>query len=150
MVYMFARVNPVDKASVMRVLREISLLLQLKDENAFKSRAYETAADRISGLTEDLAIVVEQKRLRELPGIGEALEEKITELVTTGKLAYLETLKSEYPPGLLELVKVPDLGPKKARALWSALGVGDIAQLEAACKDGRVRALKGFGEKSEA
>ncbi|MFZ5470535.1 MAG: DNA polymerase/3'-5' exonuclease PolX [Myxococcota bacterium] len=138
-----------DKAAVARVLREVALYLQLKGESAFKSRAYENGADRITGLSKDLGELVAQKRLQELPGIGEALAERITELVTTGKLAYYEKLKAEFPPHILELLKVEAVGPKKALALYQALGVGDLESLEAACKEGKVRALKGFGPKSE-
>ncbi len=134
---------------MVRVLREISQLLQVKGENAFKSRAYDIGADRIAGLTDDLGTLVAQKRLEELPGIGKALAEKISELVTTGRLPYYEALKAELPPGILELLKVSDLGPKKALTLWKELGVGDVAALEAACREGRIRTLKGFGEKSE-
>src|SRR5947208_17143570 len=78
----------VDKQTVVRVLREISLLLQIKGENAFKSRAYDVGADRIAGLNDDLAELVAQKKLQELPNIGPALSDKITELVSTGKLDY--------------------------------------------------------------
>lgn len=138
-----------NKAAVVRVLREISLLLQVAGENSFKSRAYDIAADRIAGLTDDLTERVAQGRLEELPGIGKAIAEKITELVTQGRLEYYEQLKAAYPPRMLELLKVPDLGPKKAKALFEQLGVGDPDALEAACRDGRVRALKGFGPKSE-
>jgi DNA polymerase (family 10) len=139
-----------DKAAVAKVLRNISLLLQLKGENAFKSRAYDTGADRIAGLTEDLGALVKEGRLQALPGIGQALAEKITELVNTGRLAYYENLKAEFPEGLLELMQVPDLGPKKVALLWKELGVGNLADLERACREGRVRELKGFGAKSEA
>ncbi len=139
-----------DKDAVAKVLRDISLLLQLKGENAFKSRAYDTGADRISGLTEDLGALVREGRLQNLPGIGQALAEKITELVTTGRLAYFDNLKAEFPEGLLELLQVPDLGPKKVALLWKELGVGNLADLERACREGRVRELKGFGPKSEA
>ena len=138
-----------DKTEVARCLREISLYLQLKGENSFKSRAYDIASDRLLGLTEELASVVNAGRLKELPGIGEALAQKIAELCTTGKLAYLDALRAEFPAGMLELVKIQDVGPKKALALFKALQVGDVASLEKACLEGRVRALKGFGEKSE-
>src|SRR5687767_40496 len=100
---------------VIRVLREIAILLQIKGENSFKSRAYEIAADRIGGTMEDLVQLVAEKRLKSIPGIGDAIEEKITELVTTGRLDYLDKLKAEYPPGILDLMRVPDLGPKKAQ-----------------------------------
>lgn len=138
-----------DKSTVARVLREISVLLQVKGENAFKSRAYDIAADRIAGYAGDLTELVRAKKLRELPGIGAAIEEKVTELVTTGTLAYHQQLLADYPPGIVDLLKVPELGPKKAATLWKELGVGDVDALEKACREGRVRGVKGFGEKSE-
>jgi DNA polymerase (family 10) len=141
---------PPDKATVAQVLRDISLLLQMKGENPFRSRAYDTAADRITGLGEDLGALVKEGRLQDLPGIGQAIAEKVSELVTTGKLAYYDTLRAEFPPGILDLVQVPDLGPKKALALARQLGVDGVDALEKACREGRVRQLSGFGEKSEA
>src|SRR5215831_843735 len=115
---MFAPMASVDRLAAVRALRDIALLLQLKGENAFRCRAYEIAADRIAGLSEDLATLVAEDRLRELPGIGEALADKIRELVTTGRLQFLESLRAEFPPGILDLLKIPDLGPRKAAALW--------------------------------
>jgi DNA polymerase (family 10) len=141
---------PPDKATVAQVLRDISLLLQMKGESVFRSRAYDTAADRIVGLGEDLGALVREGRLQELPGIGQATADKVSELVTTGKLAWFESLKAEFPPGVLELVRVPELGPKKALALARQLGVDGVDALEKACREGRVRQLSGFGEKSEA
>ncbi len=141
---------PPDKATVAQVLRDISLLLQMKGENPFRSRAYDTAADRITGLGEDLGALVREGRLQDLPGIGQAIAEKVSELITTGKLAYYDALRAEFPPGILELVQVPDLGPKKALALARQLGVDGVDALEKACREGRVRQLAGFGEKSEA
>ncbi len=146
---MFAGVILNDKPAVARVLREISALLQLRGEHAFKSRAYDMGADRIAGLTEDLGELVAQGRLQELDGIGDSLAKKISELVTTGRMTYFDELRAEFPPRILELLAVPDLGPKKAAALWKQLGVTDLASLEAACKEQRVRTLKGFGEKTE-
>src|SRR5690349_8382621 len=138
-----------EKTEVAKALREISLYLQLNGENAFKSRAYDVAADRILGLSEPLSTLVKEGRLQDLPGIGTALAQKISELVTTGKLDYLEELRAMYPPKILELLRLPELGPKKVAALWRELKVGDVAALEQACHDGRLRALKGFGAKSE-
>ncbi|MBZ4415655.1 DNA polymerase/3'-5' exonuclease PolX [Myxococcus sp. RHST-1-4] len=152
----FAPVTPdvitqtVDKAAVAQVLRDIALLLQLDGESGYRVRAYEMGADRIAGLPQELGPLVAEGRLESLPGIGPALAEKITELVTTGRLGYLEDLKAKFPPGLLELMKLPDLGPKKVATLWRELEVGGIEDLERACQEGRVRQLKGFGEKSEA
>ncbi|MGQ0507912.1 MAG: DNA polymerase/3'-5' exonuclease PolX [Myxococcaceae bacterium] len=138
-----------DKTAVSRILREISQLLQVKGENSFKSRAYDMGADRIAGLNEDLATLVAEGRLEELPNIGEALAKKIAELVTTGKMTYFENLRAEFPPRLLELLRVQALGPKKVAALWKQLGVTDVPSLETACKEHKVRDLKGFGEKTE-
>lgn len=139
----------IDKGTVVRVLRDISLLLELKGENSFKSRAYDIAADRIAGLTQNLQELVRQGKLHELPGIGEALEQKISELVTTGAMTYYESLRAEFPPKIMEMIRVPDLGPKRAARLWHELKIGDLTELERACLEGRIRGLKGFGEKSE-
>jgi DNA polymerase (family 10) len=141
---------PADKAAVAQVLRDIGLLLQLQGESGFRVRAYDLAADRIAGLAQELGPLVAEGRLESLPGIGPALAEKITELVTTGRLGYLEELKARFPPGLLELLKLPDLGPRKVATLWKELGVGSVEELERACREGRVRQVRGFGEKSEA
>src|SRR5688500_7442845 len=116
--------TPNARQLVVRVLRETALYLQLKGESSFKSRAYDLGADRIAGVSDgELADRVAKGTLEELPGIGTALAQKITELVTTGKLAYFDDLRAEYPPGILELVKVQDVGPKKAQALWKSLGI---------------------------
>ena len=138
-----------DAASVARALREISLYLQLKGENAFKVRAYDLAADRVLGVGDKLDALVSEGRLAELPNIGPALAEKILTLHATGALPFLETLRAAYPAGILELLQLPDLGPRKVQTLFASLGVGDLASLEKALREGRVRALKGFGEKSE-
>lgn len=141
--------TPVDKNAVVKALREMSLYLQIKGENAFKTRAYDVASERIAGLSEDLNQLVAEKRLTELPGIGESIAAKITDLVLHGKMAALEEIKKEYPPRLLELLEVPELGPKKAKALFEQLGVGSIDDLEKACKQQQVRGMKGFGQKTE-
>ena len=131
------------------MLRDYGAYLQIKGENFFKTRAYDVAADRIAGLTEDINLVVAEKRLGDLPGIGESMGSKIAELVTTGKVEAFERLKAEYPPGMLQLLAVPDLGPKKAKILWDELKVGNIDELEKACKEQRVRVIKGMGQKTE-
>lgn len=139
-----------DKDKVAEVLVEIGTLLELKGENPFKTRAYHNGARTIESLNEPLAKVVAEKRLGELKGIGEALQQKITELVETGKLKYYEDLKASIPPGLVELLEIPSLGPKKIQALQKQLGVDSIEKLEAACKAGKVAELDGFGEKTQA
>lgn len=139
-----------DKDKVAEVLVEIGTLLELKGENPFKTRAYFNGARTIESLNEPLAKVVAEKRLGDLKGIGEALQQKITELVETGKLKYHEELKASIPPGLVELLEIPSLGPKKIQALQKQLGVDSIEKLEAACKAGKVAELDGFGEKTQA
>src|ERR1017187_8930936 len=139
-----------DKDKVADILIEIGLLLELKGENPFKTRAYVNAARTLEGLSEPLATLVAEKRLGEIKGIGEALEQKITELVETGKLKYYDELKASIPPGLIEMLEISGLGPKKIQALNKKLGVDSIEKLEAACKAGKVAELDGFGEKTQA
>ena len=139
-----------DKDKVAEILVEIGTLLELKGENPFKTRAYSNGARIIEGLTEPLAKVVAEKRLGEIKGIGAALEQKITELVETGKLKYYDELKASIPPGLIEMLEISGLGPKKIQALNKKLGIDSIEKLEAACKAGKVAELDGFGEKTQA
>ena len=138
-----------DKDQVATVLREIGTLLELKGENPFKTRAYVNAARTIESLSEPLAKIVAEKRLGAIKGIGAALEQKITELVETGKLAYYDELKASIPPGLIELLAIPGLGPKKIQALNQKLGVDSVTKLETACRAGQVAQLDGFGEKTQ-
>lgn len=138
-----------DKHGVAAALRELGRLLEVEGENPFKVRAYENGARAVEALTEDLHALVEQERLTEVPGIGEALARKIAELHRTGRLTALEEVRARMPPGIGELLHVPDLGPKKLAALLGALGIGSAADLEQACLAGRVRELKGFGARSE-
>ena len=138
-----------DKDRVAEILIEIGTLLELKGENPFKTRAYENAARALESLTEPLQKLVAENRLAEIEGIGEGIQKKITELVTTGKLAYYDGLKASIPPGLVEMLQIPGLGPKKVKALNEKLGIETIDQLEAACKAGKVATLAGFGEKTQ-
>jgi DNA polymerase (family 10) len=139
-----------DKEQVAEILVEIGTLLELKGENPFKTRAYANAARTIEGLSEPLSIIVAENRLGEIKGVGEALTKKITELVTTGKLKYYDELKASIPPGLMEMLDIPGLGPKKIQALNQKLGVDSVEKLEAACQSGAVAELDGFGEKTQA
>lgn len=137
------------KDRVIEVLEEIGLLLELKGENPFKSRAYVNAARSLEILTEPLERLVAEGRLGTIKGFGEALQQKITELVTTGRLKYYEDLKSSFPESLLTLLQIPGLGPKKVKALYDHLGIADLDHLQKACEDGRVARLDGFGEKTQ-
>jgi len=137
-----------DKDKVAEILVEIGTLLELKGENPFKTRAYVNAARTIESLNEPLAKLVAEKRLGEIKGIGEALEQKITELVETGKLKYYDELKASIPPGFIEMLEIPGVGPKKIQTLHKKLGIDSIEKLEAACKSGKIANLDGFGEKT--
>jgi DNA polymerase (family 10) len=139
-----------NKDQVAEVLVSIATLLELKGENPFKTRAYLNAARTIETLSEPLDKVVAEARLADIKGIGDALQQKITELVTTGKLQYYEDLKASIPPGLVAMLDIPGLGPKKIKALHDELGIKTVEQLEQACKDGKIAGLKGFGEKTQA
>ena len=138
-----------DKNQVADVLDEIGTLLELKGESPFKTRAYGNAARTLRGLTEDLQQLVVENRLREIKGIGDALSLKIVELVTTGRLKYYEDLRSTFPAGLMELLRIPGFGPKKAKRLFDELGIGSIDALEKACQEDRLSGLEGFGAKSQ-
>ncbi len=138
-----------DKKTVVDMLNEIGLLLELKGENPFKSRAYYNAARIIEVLDEDLETLVKEGRLKDVKGIGEALNKKLTELVTTGKLKYYEELKQSVPSGLLEMLKIPGLGPKKIKVLYEKLGITTVGELEYACIENRLLSLPGFGEKTQ-
>jgi DNA polymerase (family X) len=139
-----------DKEKVAGVLVEIGTLLELKGENPFKTRAYANGARILENLSEPLAKLVSEKRLGEIKGIGAALEQKITELVETGKLIYHEELKAATPPGFFEMLQLSGVGPKKIKALHDKLGIDSIEKLEAACQSGKVAELDGFGEKTAA
>jgi DNA polymerase (family 10) len=139
-----------DKDQVTEILVSIATLLDLKGENPFKSRAYLNAARAIEATNESLELLIAEERLGDIKGIGEALQKKITELVTTGKLGYYEELKAATPPGLVAMLEIPGVGPKKIKVLHEELGIATIEELEKACLDGRVAKLKGFGEKTAA
>ncbi len=134
---------------VAKILYEISSLLELKGENRYKVAAYMEAARRIENLSEDIEKLFKEKRLHEIKGVGESISQKIAEYLTTGKITYLEELKKEIPPELLELERIPGVGPKLAYRLYKELGIKDIDSLEKAAREGRIRLLPRLGEKIE-
>src|ERR1043166_1283793 len=138
-----------DKDQVGAILVEIGTLLELKGENPFKTRAYSNAARAIESLAEPLPKIVAEDRLGEIKGVGEGIAKKITELVQSGKLAYYDELKASIPPGLVAMLDIPGLGPKKIQALRQKLGVDSVEKLEQACQAGKVADLDGFGEKTQ-
>ena len=132
---------------VVQTLEEIASLLDLAGESPFKSRAYANVARRIEQLDENVSVLAEEGRLREIKGIGDALEQKITEYVSTGALQYLETLRARFPESLFDLFRIPGLGAKRVRTLYSELGIESLQGLARACEDDTLSALKGFGPK---
>jgi DNA polymerase (family X) len=139
-----------DKDEAASILAEIGILLELKGENPFKTRAYANAARALESLREPLQLLVAEDRLGQVKGIGTALQQKIIELVSTGRLPYYETLRASIPPGLLEMLLIPGLGPKKIRALHERLRIQSVIELESACQKGQVAQLAGFGAKTQA
>ena len=134
---------------VSEILYKIADLLDVKGEIFFKTRAYRMAAQTIEAMDEDIETISNENRLQSISGVGEALSKKIREIVETGKLEYFERLKEEIPEGLLTLLDIPGLGPKKVSALYENLDISTIKQLRKACIEGRLRDLDGFGEITE-
>jgi DNA polymerase (family 10) len=139
----------VNKNQIADILSDIAVLLELKGENPFKTRAYLTGAKALESLEEDLGAVISSGRLNEIKGVGEALTKKIVELHSTGSLRFYEELKASIPPGMVQMLQIPGLGPKKIIALQQKLGVTSIAELTQACADGLVAGLPGFGAKTQ-
>ncbi len=139
-----------EKQGTAKVLEEIGVLLELEGENTFKSRAYYNAARTVELLgEEELERLVREDQLKDVRGIGSAINEKVKELVQTGSLNYYEELKAKVPEGLFEVLKVPGLGPKKVRKLYEMLEITNPAELEYACRENRLVNLKGFGQKTQ-
>ena len=137
------------KDEVAAALDEIGTLLELKGENAFRTNAYHNAARAIQQLEGDLKQLIAEKKLGEVRGIGATLLEKITTLVSTGQLPFLNDLRTSIPAGMVEMLRIPGLGPKKIIAMRDALGLDTIEKLKAACESGTVAGLKGFGVKTQ-
>jgi DNA polymerase (family X) len=142
---------PVHNADIAAIFDEIADLLEIQGANAFRVRAYRNAARILQGLGADVKdLLAKGEDLTELPGVGKDLAGKIREIVESGKCNALEKLRSELPPTVTELLKVPALGPKRVKTLYTELDVYSLEQLHRAAHDGRVRQLPGFGEKTEA
>ncbi len=132
------------------IFQKIGSLLEIKGELIYKILAYRKAADSLENLGMDASALRQQGKLTEIPGVGKAIAEKIDELFRTGSLEFLVKLEAEVPPTLVDLLQVPDLGPKKIALFWKQLGVTDLAGLEAAARAGKLQSLPGMGDKSEA
>ncbi|MFO7780993.1 MAG: DNA polymerase/3'-5' exonuclease PolX [Spirochaetia bacterium] len=141
---------PVRNAEVAEILEKLADLLAIKGENQFRIRAYRNAARTISGLQSGVRELVEREEdLSDYQGIGKAIAEKIVEIVETGTLSQLEELTRDLPEGLLDLLRIPELGPRRVKELYEELGITSMDALASALENGRVRELEGFGEKLE-
>ncbi|HCU23605.1 MAG TPA: DNA polymerase/3'-5' exonuclease PolX [Deltaproteobacteria bacterium] len=138
-----------DKREIIAALEEMGELLEIEGENPFRCRAYLNAARLLEGLPKSPAELLASGALAEMKGIGSGLLEKITEMISKGKSSFLNELRRKISPGLLELLRIPGLGPKKAKILHDKLNLNNLAELEYACTENRLIGLKGFGEKSQ-
>src|SRR5256885_8653591 len=138
------------KSQIAEVLQEIATLLELKNENPFKIRAYANAARSLETFGGNLADLQDEEALAKIPGIGKAIAAKIKELAATGKLQYVEELRAEFPAAILELFSISGLGAKKIKALYEQLHISSVEQLRQACESGKVAELPGFGETTQA
>jgi DNA polymerase (family 10) len=140
-----------DNEALARVLHDIADALEIKGESVFRIRSYRLSAESVASHGEEVAAMVRRgDDLRKVPGVGEGIASKIRELVESGACAYHEELLSEVPRGVLDLLKLPGLGPKGVGLVWRMLGVRSAEDLEAAIADGRFRTLPGMKEKKEA
>ncbi|HOX55019.1 MAG TPA: DNA polymerase/3'-5' exonuclease PolX, partial [Candidatus Omnitrophota bacterium] len=133
---------------IAEIFREIAQILEIKGENVFRIRAYERAAQNIESLTEDISDFIKNDSLSDIPGIGKDLSDKIKEIYITGKLKFLSDLKKTIPEGLLEILKIPSVGPKTAKLLYDKLKIKSISDLESAIKKNKLAGIFGIKEKT--
>lgn len=134
---------------IIEILQDLSERLRVKGENEFKARAYENAADIIVVQDIDVKTRVAEGTLREVDGFGDALTEKLTDLIENGKMQYYEKIKEEIPDSLMEILNIDGLGHKKVHQLHEELNVNSIDDLLSAAENGKIANLKGFSDKSE-
>jgi len=140
----------VDNPQIARVFEEIADVLEIQNANPFRIRAYRNAVRTVEAQAMPLRRMVEEGRaLTDLPGIGKEMAAHIQEMVATGTLGFRDELLAEVPRSLIELVRLPGLGPRKARKLWDDLKIQSVDELEAAAKAGRIAAAPGFGAKTQ-
>lgn len=140
--------SDVTRETLVSTLEEIALLLELKGENPFKTRAYRNCAEVVQNFDGDIVARAAENDLKGIKGIGDALQQKLHELASTGSLEFYENLRGEFPPTLFELFEVQGLGPKKIKALYDKLGISSVAQLKEACQGEEIAKLSGFGAKT--
>ncbi|HXG57801.1 MAG TPA: PHP domain-containing protein [Thermoanaerobaculia bacterium] len=137
------------KFDVARILSDIASYIELGGTNPFRARAFERAAREIEKLDDDIEALVDSGAIYDVPGIGKSIGAIIEEIVRTGGSRYLEELRSHYPPGVFDLLRVPGLGLRKIGQIHSELGIASLEELEAAARAGRLAPLKGFGPKTQ-
>lgn len=137
-------------ADIARLLHELAALTELDEGNrqSFRARAYHNAVRAIEGESRDLT-ALSQSELTGIQGVGKAIAAKIREYVETGTITKLEQLRERYPPGYVQLTRIPGIGPRTVAALWEHIGVRNVDDLRAAIAEGRVRGVPGLGERSE-
>jgi len=139
-----------DNPEIARVLEEVADILEIQNANQFRVRAYRNAVRTVETQTTPLRRWVEERRqLTDLPGIGKEMAGHIREMVETGTLGFRDELLAEVPRSLIDLMRVPAVGPKKAKKLWDELKIGSVDELEAAAREGRIAAVAGFGAKTQ-
>jgi len=137
------------KSQVVAVLEQVAVLLELKGANLFRTRAYQNGSRALASMEEDLLTVVQEGRLTQVKGIGKGISGLVTEAVLEGTWGELAGLYDSVPAGLIEIIGIPGLGPKRARVMYEELGVDSVESLKAACEMGHIAPLAGFGDKSQ-
>jgi len=140
-----------DNAEIAKTFHDIADLLEIKGDNPFRVRSYRNAAQAIEGLAESLDAMVkeDEERVETVPGIGKSLHAKVVEIVTSGSCAFMTKLLAELPAGLLDMLQLQGVGPKKVQLLYRRLGITSVEELYGAAKSHKLHDLPGMGEKSE-
>jgi len=131
------------------MFHQIADLSEIKGEVIYRVLAYRKAAESIADLGRDINEVWQEGKLQDIPGVGQAIADKISELLSTGHMTFYDKLTAEVPPSLVDVLEIPDVGPKKARAMWQELGLTTVVEVKAAAEAGQLRSLSGFGPKTE-
>jgi DNA polymerase (family 10) len=139
----------IDADFLANLFDRIAILLEIKGENPFKVNAYRRAAENLRRETRDIVELYKEGKLTEIPGVGKAIAQKITEILENGKLEFYYKLTAEIPERLLSLYEVPEMGPKRIKLVWEKLGIDSVEKLEKAALEGTLRSLPGFGPKIE-
>jgi DNA polymerase (family 10) len=138
-----------ENRQVAEIFKVMADILAIQGENAHRILAYRRAAESVSALSRPLEEMWRAGELETLPGVGKILAAKIDELMRTGRLAVYEKLRAQVPAGVVEMLRVPGVGPKRVATFWKELGTESIEALEEAAREGRLRQLPGIGARSE-